>query len=69
MARKKVSKAKATKAKRATRAPKKAKTASKAVLSKIEKRAYQIFEENGYNHGQEVENWLEAERQVLGKLK
>ena len=30
----------------------------------ISSRAYQIYQERGYSHGRDVEDWLEAERQV-----
>ena len=32
-------------------------------------RAYQIFQERGGLHGQDVEDWLEAERQLLAEKK
>jgi hypothetical protein len=33
----------------------------------IELRAHQIYVERGGAHGQDVENWLQAERELLGK--
>ena len=33
----------------------------------IEARAYQIYVERGCAHGQDVEDWLQAERELLGK--
>lgn len=33
----------------------------------ISKRAYALFEERGRNDGHAVEDWLEAERQVLNR--
>lgn len=35
----------------------------------IELRAYQIFQELGNLHGQDLEDWFEAERQLLGEKK
>jgi HSP20 family molecular chaperone IbpA len=31
----------------------------------IARRAYQIFENNGYQHGHDLENWLQAEAELL----
>ena len=36
------------------------------LMSAIEHRAYQRFEERGYQHGADLDDWIEAERQVLG---
>ena len=33
----------------------------------IELRAHQIYVERGGAHGREVEDWLQAERELLGK--
>ena len=33
----------------------------------IELRAHQIYVERGGAHGQDVEDWLQAERELLGK--
>ncbi len=33
----------------------------------IRKRAYEMFELHGCQHGHDVEHWLEAEAEVLGK--
>jgi hypothetical protein len=32
--------------------------------SEIARRAYRRFEERGYEHGRDVDDWLEAEREV-----
>lgn len=32
--------------------------------AKIQERAYLLFESSGYQHGHDLEHWLEAERQV-----
>ncbi len=32
---------------------------------KIRFRAYQIFEERGYQHGRDLDDWLQAEAEVL----
>jgi len=33
----------------------------------IRLRAYQLFEKRGYEHGHDVEDWLEAEGEIMGK--
>jgi Protein of unknown function (DUF2934) len=33
----------------------------------IRKRAYEMFELHGCQHGHDVEHWLEAEAEVVGK--
>ena len=33
----------------------------------IRKRAYRFFEERGYEHGHDVEDWLKAEAEIMGK--
>jgi IS5 family transposase len=33
----------------------------------IRKRAYALFEAHGCEHGHDLEHWLEAEAQVMGK--
>ncbi len=33
----------------------------------IRLRAYQLFEERGCQHGHDVDDWLEAEAEILGK--
>ncbi len=30
-------------------------------------RAYQLFEQRGYQHGRDVDDWLQAEAEVMGK--
>jgi len=30
-------------------------------------RAYELFEQRGYEHGHDIEDWLVAEAEVLGK--
>lgn len=35
----------------------------------IELRAYQIFQERGGSHGQDLQDWWEAERQLLAENK
>jgi hypothetical protein len=34
------------------------------VLASIQQRAYMLFEAGGYDHGHDLEHWLEAERQI-----
>ncbi|MCI0455274.1 MAG: DUF2934 domain-containing protein [Candidatus Dadabacteria bacterium] len=41
----------------------------KALYEMIEKKAYELYEERGGEHGKEMDDWLEAERIVLGKKK
>jgi hypothetical protein len=33
----------------------------------IRKRAYKLFEQRGYKHGHDLDDWLQAEAEVLGK--
>lgn len=33
----------------------------------IRKRAYQLFEERGYEHGHDIDDWFQAEAEVTGK--
>ncbi len=33
----------------------------------IRTRAYQLFEQRGYQHGYDLEDWFQAEAEVLGK--
>ena len=33
----------------------------------IRKHAYELFEQHGCEHGHDLEHWLEAEAQVMGK--
>ena len=33
----------------------------------IRNRAYQLFAERGYQHGHDVDDWLQAEAEVMGK--
>jgi hypothetical protein len=30
-------------------------------------RAYQLFEQRGYRHGSDLDDWLQAEAEVMGK--
>jgi len=34
----------------------------------IQKRAYEIFLKNGSQAGNDLENWLQAEKEICGKL-
>lgn len=38
------------------------------VHSLIESRAYERFGERGYQHGYALDDWLKAEREVLGQI-
>ncbi len=33
----------------------------------IRRRAYEFYEERGHEHGHDVEDWLRAEAEVMGK--
>lgn len=33
----------------------------------IRMRAYELFEQRGYQHGHDMEDWLQAEAEVIGK--
>jgi len=33
----------------------------------IRMRAYELFEQRGYQHGNDLEDWLQAEAEVVGK--
>jgi Protein of unknown function (DUF2934) len=35
--------------------------------SEIRRRAYELYARRGYTHGHHEQDWLEAERQVLGR--
>lgn len=35
----------------------------------IARKAYELFEKSGRVHGRDAENWLEAEKTVLAKVK
>ena len=34
----------------------------------IAKRAYELYSERGYRHGYALEDWLEAEREILSQV-
>lgn len=34
----------------------------------IAKRAYELFSERGYRHGYALDDWLEAEREILSQI-
>jgi hypothetical protein len=34
----------------------------------IAKRAYELYGERGYRHGYAIEDWLEAEREILSQI-
>ena len=33
----------------------------------IRRRAYELFEKRGYHHGHDLDDWLRAEAEVMGK--
>jgi hypothetical protein len=36
------------------------------LMARIQQRAYHLFEAAGFQHGHDLEHWLEAERQIAG---
>ena len=38
------------------------------IQQKIEKKAYELFEQRGASHGSDLEDWLEAERIILAEI-
>lgn len=38
---------------------------SEELQSDIAKRAYELYERRGWNHGEDLTDWLEAEQQIL----
>jgi hypothetical protein len=36
---------------------------------RIAEKAYELYEKRGQSHGQDLDDWLEAERLVLGEIK
>lgn len=43
-------------------------TTSPDVFAKIQKRAYDLYAKRGTSHGNDMRDWLEAERQVKREL-
>ncbi len=43
------------------------KTGAEAVAERIRCRAYELYEERGYEEGHEIEDWLRAEAEVTGR--
>ena len=41
---------------------------SPAIRERIEKKAYELYEKRGYNHGSDRQDWLEAEQIVAREL-
>jgi len=44
------------------------KLSEEEIKEKIEKKAYELFEQRGCGHGNELGDWLEAERIVMAEL-
>jgi hypothetical protein len=42
-------------------------TPSQELRDRIEQRAYRLYEERGYQPGHDVEDWLQAEQEVLAE--
>lgn len=40
---------------------------SQDVQTRIARRAYELFEERGREHGHDQEDWLRAEQEILGQ--
>lgn len=40
-----------------------------AVRNRIRRRAYQLYEQRGQGYGFDVQDWLDAEREILSRLK
>ena len=38
------------------------------LVARIQQRAYVLFEAGGFEHGHDLEHWLEAERQITGSF-
>jgi Protein of unknown function (DUF2934) len=49
-------------------APAKITTRAVDIGEAIRFRAYQLFEQRGYGHGADLEDWLRAESEVLGQF-
>ena len=43
-------------------------SADSELISKIQKRAYELYVKRGFNHGNDLADWLEAERIVKRQL-
>lgn len=62
-----------TASERATRSPRQPRTKSAAApLTSIdpvdiERRAYELFAARGFEHGHDLEDWLRAEQELLGR--
>ncbi len=53
-----------------SKTPKKgAKADEKAIHEMIEKKAYEIYEKRGMGHGKDLDDWLEAELIIKGKMR
>lgn len=38
------------------------------IYQKIQERAYQIFEQRGYSHGDDLADWLRAEKEIIAEI-
>jgi hypothetical protein len=36
---------------------------------RIARKAYELYEQRGWQHGHDLEDWLEAERMILAEMK
>ena len=41
---------------------------AEAIYQKIQERAYRIFEQRGYSHGNDVTDWLQAEKEIIAEI-
>lgn len=44
------------------------KTKSDDLQAKMQKRAYELYAKRSYNHGNDLADWFEAERQIKREL-
>lgn len=59
---------KATAAAAQAAAPAKVTTRAVDINEAVRARAYQLFEQRGYSHGADLEDWLRAETEVLAQF-
>ncbi len=38
---------------------------SEDIRERVRRRAYQLWEQSGFQHGQDLEHWLKAEQEIL----
>jgi hypothetical protein len=40
-----------------------------ALNERIARKAYELYEQRGWQHGHDLDDWLEAERMILAEMK